>query len=119
MRKSPRRNDLLSNMTNSDGVPHSSDKGSLSDEEITSNVFIFTLAGHETTATTIQTALTLLALHPELQQEIHEELDMIYGGKSEGEGLAYETDYPKMRRLMTLMVSEPSASRNIPLILPS
>ncbi|PKX95961.1 cytochrome P450 [Aspergillus novofumigatus IBT 16806] len=68
MRKSARRNDLLSNMINSDGVSHGSDKDGLSDEEITSNV--------------------------------HKELDTIYGEKSEGVGLAYETDYPKMRHLI-------------------
>jgi cytochrome P450 len=104
--KSTRKNDLLSNMINSGDVSHGSDKGGLSDQEITGNVFIFTLAGHETTATTMQTALVLLAAHPELQQEIHEELDMIYRGKSEGEGLLYESDYPKMRRVMALFVSE-------------
>lgn len=104
--KSPRKNDLLSNMINSGDTSHGSDKGGLTDQEITGNVFIFTLAGHETTATTIQTALVLLAVHPELQQEIHEELDMIYGRKSEGEGLVYESDYPKMRRVMALFVSD-------------
>jgi cytochrome P450 len=109
--KSRRKNDLLSNMIDSGDISHGSDKGGLSDQEITGNVFIFTLAGHETTATTIQTALVLLTVHPELQQEIHEELDVIYGGKSKGEGLVYESDYPKMRRVMALMVSElPSAS---------
>jgi cytochrome P450 len=102
----PRKNDLLSNMINSGDISHGSDKGGLSDQEMTGNVFIFTLAGHETTATTIQTALVLLAVHPDLQQEIYEELDVIYGGKSEGEGLVYESDYPKMRRVMALMVSE-------------
>jgi cytochrome P450 len=102
----PRKNDLLSNMINSGGISHGSDKGGLSDQEMTGNVFIFTLAGHETTATTIQTALVLLAVYPELQQEIYEELDVIYGAKSEGEGLVYESDYPKMRRVMALMVSE-------------
>jgi cytochrome P450 len=98
-----RKNDLLSNMINSGGS-HGSDKGRLSDQEIIGNVFIFTLAGHETTATTIQTALVLLALHPELQQEIQDELDIIYGARLEGEGLVYESDYPKMRRVMALMV---------------
>jgi cytochrome P450 len=93
-------------MINSGDISHGSDKGGLSDQEITGNVFIFTLAGHETTATTIQTALVLLAVHPELQQEIHEELDMIYRGKSEGEALVYESDYPKMRRVMALFVSD-------------
>jgi hypothetical protein len=55
----------------------------------------------------------LLAVHPELQQEIHEVLDVICGGKLEGEGLVYELDYPKMRRVMALTVGEitiPSAS---------
>jgi cytochrome P450 len=114
------KNDLLSNMINSDGISHGSDKGGLSDPEITSNVFIFTLAGHETTATTIQTALVLLAVHPELQQWIHEELDVIFGEKSEGEGLVYESDYPKMRRVMALMVSDNhQRRRKFRLILPS
>jgi cytochrome P450 len=104
-----RENDLLSNMVHTRS--HSSDSDpALSDEEITGNVFIYTLAGHETTATTIQTALILLALHPDLQQEIQEELDLIYASKSEGrEGpLAYESDYPRMRHAMALMVCNPS-----------
>jgi cytochrome P450 len=38
-------------MINSDGISYGLDKGGLSDEEITSNVFIFAVAGDETTAT--------------------------------------------------------------------
>jgi len=111
--QSSRKNDLLSNMIYSDSISHGSDKGGLSDQEIIGNVFIFTLAGHETTATTIQTALVLLAVHPELQQEIHEELDAIYREKSKGEGLIYESDYPKMRRVMALMVNDRVNEKNI------
>ena len=44
----------------------------LSDEEIRGNLYIFILAGHETTATTLRFALVLLALHPNIQDELFE-----------------------------------------------
>ncbi|KAL2788298.1 cytochrome P450 [Aspergillus keveii] len=45
-----------------------STEGSLSDQEIISNGHIFTIAGHETTATTMRYALLLLALHQDVQE---------------------------------------------------
>jgi cytochrome P450 len=46
------------------------DKGQergLSDREIQGNMFIFVIAGHETTATALRFALVLLAIDPETQ----------------------------------------------------
>ncbi|KAJ0416922.1 cytochrome P450 [Aspergillus carlsbadensis] len=45
-----------------------STEGKLSDQEIISNGHIFTVAGHETTATTMRYALLLLALHQDVQE---------------------------------------------------
>ncbi|EHA25896.1 hypothetical protein ASPNIDRAFT_43691 [Aspergillus niger ATCC 1015] len=43
----------------------------LSDREIISNMHLFTIAGHETTATTLRFALVLLALHQNVQDWVH------------------------------------------------
>ncbi|KAG9228522.1 cytochrome P450 [Amylocarpus encephaloides] len=76
---------------------------SLSEEEMIGNIFIFVLAGHETTASTLQTALILLACEPEMQKEVRKEIGAIWDGKEEGEDLRYE-NYPKMRTIMALML---------------
>ncbi|PFH49568.1 hypothetical protein AMATHDRAFT_62875 [Amanita thiersii Skay4041] len=46
----------------------------LTDDELTSNTFVFLLAGHETTAHSLCFALILLALHPEAQDKAYEEV---------------------------------------------
>lgn len=50
----------------------------LTDSEVLGNVYMFTLAGHETTATTLRFALVLLALHTDVQEELHAELRTIF-----------------------------------------
>jgi cytochrome P450 len=95
------RGDLLSSMIKASKY----DKcNALSEQETVGNIFVFVLAGHETTATTLQTALILLAANPELQQQIQDEINGIWAAKKEGEDLDYG-DYPKMRVIMALMVS--------------
>ena len=47
----------------------------LKDEEIISYSITFLLAGYETTANTLTYTSYLLALHPEIQQKLQEEID--------------------------------------------
>ncbi|KAL5334268.1 putative cytochrome P450 monooxygenase [Aspergillus crustosus] len=47
---------------------------SLSDQDISGSLFIFSAAGYETTANTMGYATTFLAVHPEMQDWIREEL---------------------------------------------
>lgn len=75
--------------------------GGMSDEEIRGNVFIFNLAGHDTTANTLAYAFLLLALHPGVQEWVGEEVDEVMG---EGEG-AYEEVHPRLKRVLSVMVS--------------
>lgn len=49
----------------------------LTDSEILGNLFIFSIAGHETTATTLRFALALLAIHSDAQEELYEELQTV------------------------------------------
>lgn len=94
------RGDLLSSMIKAGKQDRSS---ALSERETVGNIFVFVLAGHETTATTLQTALILLAANPQLQQQVQNEIKGIWATKKDGD-LDYG-DYPKMRVIMTLMVS--------------
>jgi len=93
-------NDLLGSIVKA-GTASSSMR--LSDEETVGNIFIFIMAGHETTASTLQTGIILLASHPEYQQVIQKEIDDIWAEKASGGELSYD-DYPKMRAIMALMV---------------
>jgi cytochrome P450 len=75
----------------------------LDESEILGNICILLIAGHETSASVLETALILLATEPEFQQRIRDEIDSIWAAKKPGEDLTYE-DYPKMRTIMALMV---------------
>lgn len=53
----------------------------LSDQEVTDQVLIFLLAGHETTATTLACALVELARSPQWQDRLRAELDVKLAGR--------------------------------------
>ncbi|KAL0569720.1 hypothetical protein V5O48_012235 [Marasmius crinis-equi] len=55
----------------------SSNRG-LTDEELMSNLFILLLAGHETTAHTLSLALSLLALYPDAQRRVYDEVCQVW-----------------------------------------
>jgi cytochrome P450 len=56
-------------------------EGGLTDEEIIADIFIFLLAGHETTAHTLNFALRLLALYPDFQEKLHQDTVSVIGSK--------------------------------------
>lgn len=59
----------------------SSESGSnLTDEEIREEVDTFMFEGHDTTTTGISWALQMLALHPNIQDNVYEELESIFQG---------------------------------------
>ncbi|KAH8831216.1 cytochrome P450 [Flagelloscypha sp. PMI_526] len=51
----------------------------LDEEELIGNVFLFLLAGHETTAKTLTAVMSLLAIHPEVQKDIISEIREVLG----------------------------------------
>ncbi|GKZ68495.1 hypothetical protein AnigIFM50267_003204 [Aspergillus niger] len=77
----------------------------LSDREIISNMHLFTIAGHETTATTLRFALVLLALHQNVQ-------DWVLNGISEAtkdklpniEDWNYDDAFPKLVTPLCVML---------------
>lgn len=76
------RGDLLSILVNArdeDGV-------AMSDVQIRDEAVTLLIAGHETTALMLCYALRLLAVHPECQERLADELDCVLAGRSPGLG---------------------------------
>jgi cytochrome P450 len=67
----------------------------LTDDEIMGNAFIFIIAGHETTASTLQYGLLSLALNPSSQRHLQRDLDRQFG-KRPITSWDYETDVPAL-----------------------
>ncbi|KAI0298659.1 cytochrome P450 [Multifurca ochricompacta] len=53
------------------------DGAAISDEELLGNVFIFLLAGHETAAHTLCFTFALLALHPDEQERLYQQIKSV------------------------------------------
>lgn len=73
----------------------------LSRSEMTGNMFMLTFAGHDTTAMSISVAIAQLAVHPQYQAWIREELDQVLAT------IKHKADYkhifPKLKRCQALM----------------
>jgi len=68
------RYDLFSGLL--DAAQDERDGGTaLSDDELIGNMFIFLLAGHETTAHTLCFSFALLALHPDEQERLYQDIN--------------------------------------------
>jgi len=95
-----RGNSLLTNLVSSvKDDENKGDKGSfLSDEELYGNMFIFILAGHETTAGTLTFALILLAAYPEVQGKLLKHVHSVLG-----DNLPTYEDFPKLTYVLNVM----------------
>lgn len=96
-------------MQQADGSSSSVSKGGpvLSDDEIYGNLFVYNIAGQDTTAGTMNYAIVMLAAEPEWQEWLAEELDVVL---KEAEGssssLKYSAVFPKLSRCQAIMVSQ-------------
>jgi cytochrome P450 len=81
-------------------------RNALSDEEILGNLFIYSFAGHDTTANTLVYAIMMLAADRKWQDWIGEELNAVFAGKDSVEDWEYESAFPKLKRCLALQVSE-------------
>lgn len=100
--KPSRKSDVLSNLVN---APPSHSGGQFSDEDMVANVFILSLAAQDTTSTTLETVLTLLAMNPDMQEALQAEVDAICVDRKADEAMDYKTDWPKMRNVMAFTAS--------------
>tara|TARA_R110002003_G_scaffold125_4_gene11400 strand:- start:7942 stop:8964 length:1023 start_codon:yes stop_codon:yes gene_type:complete len=72
----------------------------LTESELYSNIFVFNLAGYETTSGTLTLALPYLAAHPELQDWVCEEFKNAF---TNSEMPDYTTTYPNLVRCQAIM----------------
>lgn len=80
----------------------------LSDLELFGNMFAYSVAGHESTAHTLNYALNLLAAYPEWQDWIQAEVDQVYQQiPNDRADISYAKYYPRLKRCTALMVRAP------------
>lgn len=84
----------------------------LTDDEIYGNLFIFSFAGHETTANTLTYSIYLLAAFPKWQDWVTEELQIVCGAGESRDFPLYEATYPRLNRCLSIMVLGPPESDN-------
>ena len=96
---------LMSALVRANDASRAEGKGrySLTDEEIFGNLFILNLAGHDTTATTLSYAISLLAVNMPVQTWLSEEIHHVFG-ESPPEEWDYEKSFPRLKRSLALMV---------------
>lgn len=79
-------------------------RNGLSDEEILGNMFIYNLAGHDTTANTLSYAVALMASDLHWQDWIRQELESVFMSPEVADW-DYNEAFPKLTRCMAVMVS--------------
>jgi cytochrome P450 len=79
-------------------------RNGLTDKEIFGNIFIYNLAGYETTANTLATGIVLLAAYPEWQEWLAEEINLVFDDDESSPKWKYEEAFPKLNRCLAVMV---------------
>lgn len=72
--KSIERNDLFTSLLKANEDEDYKGTTKLSESELSGNIFIFLLAGHETTAHTLAFTFGLLALYPDEQEKLYQQI---------------------------------------------
>jgi cytochrome P450 len=78
--------------------------GGLTKDEIRGNLYIFTFAGHETTANAMAYAISLLAAYPKWLDWVIEEIDTVLDRHDRAD---YDEVFPRLKRCQALMVRSP------------
>lgn len=75
--------------------PSDSKSSKISPDAVLGNIFVFIMAGYETSANTLTYAVTLLACRPELQKAMQSDIDKILGDRPCRQW-SFESDFPKL-----------------------
>lgn len=76
----------------------------LSEEEIFGNLFIYGLAGHETTANVLSYTMCMMAIYPEWQEWVAEEIAFVTKDNPDPKNWKYEEMHLKLKRCLAVMV---------------
>lgn len=105
--KSSEQENLMSALFRASEAEAQSSQGrnGLSDDEIFGNLFIYNLAGHDTTAMTAVYATVLLSTNAHWQSWIREEIALVFGSQKNMDEKEYENAFPQLKRCLAVMVS--------------
>jgi cytochrome P450 len=81
-------------------------RNSLTPSELVGNLYIYNVAGFDTTAGVLASAIGLLACNPTLQVWLREEIGSVVND-DEVQGDQYQDLWPKLKRCLAVMVSQP------------
>ncbi|RDL31454.1 Cytochrome P450 [Venustampulla echinocandica] len=103
--KSDEKDNLMSALLRASDLRDSQGDGknTLSNDEIYGNLFIYTFAGHDTTANTIAYAVYLLSTDNDIQSWLKEEIQAVIGVYGDVENWNYEEVFPRLKRCLALM----------------
>lgn len=108
---------LLTNLINASEAEKANKQSiGLTDEELLGNMFVFTVAGYETTANTAAAAIVYLARYPKYQAWLREELQHVLNDHDSIQS-AYSTSFPRLQRCVAIMVSYSLATTGVLLIM--
>lgn len=99
------KDNLMSVLVRAAELSKADEKGrnSLTDDEIFGNLFIYNLAGHETTANTLAYAVALMATSKSVQDWVGEESGEVFGSEDDVKTWEYEKAFPQLKRCLALM----------------
>lgn len=89
----------------------------LKESELYGNIFVFNVAGYETTASSLTFAFSYLAAYPEVQDWVLEELQKNY--IDQPDDFSYHQVYPKLVRCLSVMYETLRLASPAPLLLRS
>lgn len=102
-KREPGTGNLITSLIRSSQESKGHSRG-LDEKEVLGNVFIYSFAGHETTAAALTYSLLMLAAHPEYQSWLREEIDAVIGDGDNIEEWEYQALYPRLKRCLAVMV---------------
>jgi len=100
-------------LRSSEAMENGKTRNTLTDDEIYGNLFVYNLAGHDTTANTLAYAMTLLSAEPEIQDWLREEIRAVLGPSENVEKWEYEKAFPQLKRCLAIMVKSDCPNRQI------
>lgn len=110
-RERPTTQNLLANMICAlEDDKKTSSRLLVSDAEVAGNLFIYSIAGHETSANTMAYAIAMLACYPKWQEWMRVELQQIFGDKDPAES-DYEVVFSQLKRPLAIMVRSADSLR--------
>lgn len=106
-------------------APLDSEVPKISQSAVLGNIFVFIMAGYETSANTLTYAISLLACRPDIQKALQADLDRIFGDRPLSHW-SFDTDFPRILdgyvgatmneilRIYTVLPSFPKTTRETP-----